>query len=137
MRKRTVLLIISGLFYGALLLLTVFAKKMYTASLPCVKIGYLEQRAVTVGEERQYLPMLPEKLYGKTLFFVSTEEKNGELRYVARALEATVAEQQINGYYAVLDGINSFTALIVEGFEELEEGREVFVENEKEIKSWD
>lgn len=137
MRKRTVLLIISGLFYGALLLLTVFAKKLYTASLPRVKIGYLEQRAVTVGEERQYLPMLPEKLYGKTLFFVSTEEKNGELRYVARALEATVAEQQINGYYAVLDGINSFTALIVEGFEELEEGREVFVENEKEIKSWD
>lgn len=136
MRKRTVLLAISGLFYAVLLLLTVFAKKLYTASLPRVKIGYLEQRAVTVGEERQYLPMLPEKLYGKTLFFVSAEEKNGEFRYVARALEATVAEEQQNGYYAVLDGINGFTALIVEGFEELEEGREVFVENEKEIKSW-
>jgi len=137
MRKKNVLLVISGVFYLAMALLAVFAKKLHTASLPTVQIGYLEQKTVTIDEKRQYLPVLPEELYGNPLYYVSAEEKNGEIRYVARRIEVTVYDEPQDGYYAVLSGANSYTAFIVEGFEELEEGREVFVENEEEIKSWD
>ncbi len=137
MRKKTIILVVSGLFYLIMLLLAVFARKLHTAALPHVRIGYLEQKTFTVEEGRVYLPALPEELYGKPLYYVSEEEKNGEIRYVAKGLEATVAAEEQGGYYGVLDGISGFTALIVEGFEELEEGREVFVENEEEIKSWD
>lgn len=137
MHKKKVLVAVSAVFYLAMALLAVFAKKMHTASLPTVRIGYLEQKTVTIDEKRQYLPVLPEELHGKPLYQVSEEEKNGEIRYVARRIEITVADEPKEGYYAVLSGGGSYTALIVEGFDELEEGKEVFVENEEEIKSWD
>lgn len=137
MRKKKVLVAVSAVFYLAMALLAVFAKKLHTASLPSVRIGYLEQKTVTIDGKRQYLPALPQELYGKPLYFVSEEEKNGETRYVARRIEVTVSDEPQEGYYAVLSGVSSYTALIVEGFAELEEGREVFVVNEEEIKSWD
>lgn len=137
MRKKTAVLVLSGLFYGAMLLLAVFAKKLHTATLPKVRIAYLEQKTFLTGEEREYLPALPEELYGKLLYSVTEEERNGELRYVARKLEGVHLGEEKDGYYPVLGGISSFTPLIVEGYEKPEEGREVFVENEEEIKSWD
>ena len=137
MQKKKVLVAVSAVFYLAMALLAVFAKKLHTASLPTVRIGYLEQKTVTIDRERQYLPMLPQGLYGKPLYQVSVEEKNGEIRYVARYVEVTVYDELQVGYYAVLTGLDSYTPLIVEGVEALEDGGEVFVENEEEIKSWD
>lgn len=136
MRKKAVILTFSGLFYVAMLLLAVFAKKMHTAALPTVRIAYLEQKMFLLGEEREYLPALPEELYGRLLYYVSEEEKNGEIRYVARKLENVQLGEKNGTYYPVQDGISSFVTLIVESDEALEEGKEVFVENEEEIKSW-
>ena len=137
MQKRRVLVAVSALFYLTMVLLAVFAKKLHTASLPRVRIGYLEQRIVTIDGKQQYLPVMPEELYGTDIYRISEEEKNGEIRYVARRIEVTVSDEPQKGYYAVLSGLNSYSTLIVGGFEALEEGREFFVENEEEIKSWD
>lgn len=137
MQKKRALVAMSALFYLAMVLLAVFAKKLHTASLPRVRIGYLEQKIVTIDGEQQYLPVMPEELYGTDIYCVSEEEKNGEKRYVARRIEVTVSDEPQKGYYAVLSGPNTYTPLIVEGVDALEEGREVLVENEEEIKSWD
>lgn len=136
MRKKGVVFAISGLFYLMMLLLTLFAKKRYMASLPVVRIGYLEQRTFLTGEGQIYLPALPEELYGKTLYCIRMEEKNGEPRYIAREIRAVLSGEKENGYYAVSGGISGFVPLVLEASEELEEGREVFVENEEELKSW-
>lgn len=136
MRKKAVILTFSALFYVAMLLLAVFAKKIHTAALPTVRIAYLEQKMFLLGEEREYLPALPEELHGRLLYYVSEEEKNGEIRYVARKLENVQLGEKNGTYYPVQDGISSFVTLIVESDEALEEGKEVFVENEEEIKSW-
>ena len=137
MQKKRVLVAASAVFYLVLALLAVFAKKLHTASLPRVRIGYLEQKNVIVDGKQQYLPVLSEELYGTDIYCISEEEKNGEIRYVARRIEVTVSDEPQKGYYAVLSGLNSYSPLIVECFEVLEEGREVFVVNEEEIKSWD
>lgn len=136
MRKKAGILALSGLFYIVMLLLAVSARKMHTAALPVVRIAYLEQKMFLTGEEREYLPALPEALKGRALYYVSEEEKNGESRYVARKLENVQLGEEKEGYYPVQDGISSYVALIVESDETLEEGKEVFVENEEEIKSW-
>lgn len=137
MQKKRMLVAVSAVFYLALALLAVFSKKVHTAALPRVRIGYLEQKSVTIDEKRQYLPVLPEELYGVALYRVSEEEKNGETRYVAKEISVTVSDEPQGGDYAVLSGPDSYTPLIVEGYETIEEGREVFVENEEDIKSWD
>ena len=131
------LVAVSAVFYLALALLAVFAKKVHTAALPRVRIGYLEQKSVTIDGKQQYLPVLPEELYRTDIYRISEEEKNGEIRYVAWRIEVTVSDEPQGGDFAVLSGPDSYTPLIVEGFEALEEGREVLVENEEEIKSWD
>lgn len=137
MQKKRVLVAVSAVFYLALALMAVFAKKVHTAALTHVRIGYLEQRNMRIDEKQQYLPAMPEELYGEVLYRVSEEEKNGEIRYVAREIRVTVADGPQEGYYGVLSGLDSYTPLIVEGDESLEDGREVFVENEEDIKSWD
>ena len=137
MQKKRVLVAVSAVFYLALALLAVFAKKVHTAALPRVRIGYLEQKSVTIDGKQQYLPVLPEELYRTDIYRISEEEKNGEIRYVAWRIEVTVSDEPQGGDFAVLSGPDSYTPLIVEGFEALEEGREVLVENEEEIKSWD
>lgn len=136
MRRKEVLWVVNGLFYLVMLVLALFAKKLYTASLPCVRVGYLERMSFLLDGESVYVTALPEALYGKTLYSVEKEEKNGEERFVVRELQAEISGEKQNGYYPVLRGISAFVMLVVEGMEELEEGREVFVENEEEIKSW-
>ncbi|MCH5273647.1 MAG: hypothetical protein J1E35_08230 [Lachnospiraceae bacterium] len=134
MSKKAVILAISGVFYLAMLLLAVFAKKVHMASLPHVRIGYLERRVFLLEDKREYMVALPEELYGKTLYRLSEEEKNGEIRFVARRIGVSLFEEKQGGYYPVRDGLNGFTTLIVEGFEGLEDGWEVYVENEEEIR---
>lgn len=136
MRRKGVLWGVNGLFYLVMLVLALFAKRIYTSSLPCVRIGYLERKTFLLDGEMVFLTALPEGLYGKTLYSVMKEEKNGEERFIVREIQADISEEKQNGYYPVLGGLSDFVMLVVEGMEELEEGREVFVENEEEIKSW-
>lgn len=136
MRKKDILWAVNGLFYLVMLMLALFAKRIYTSSLPCVRIGYLERKTFVLDGESIFLTALPEELYGKTLYSVIKEEKNGENRFVVSKVQANISGEKQNGYYPVLGGLSDFVMLVVEGMEELEEGREVFIENEEEIASW-
>ena len=134
MRGKKILFGISVLFYLGMILLSLSARRLYTASLPRVRIGYLEHRLFRVDGERAYLPAMPEELAAKELYALTEVERNGELRYVAERLEPCFGERQ-DGYYPVLEGINILSPLVVEGMEGLTEGQEVCLENEEELKS--
>jgi len=136
MKKKTGILIAGGVFYGVMLFLAVFARRFYETTLPKVRIGYLEQRSFLVEGEQRYLVAMPEELLGKKLFCLMAEEINGEVRYVAYERNEVVYGEEKDGYYPVLDGINGYTMIVTEGMEALEEGKEVLVLNEEEIKSW-
>lgn len=134
MRGKKILFGISVLFYLGMILLSLSARRLYTASLPRVRIGYLEHRLFRVDGERAYLPAMPEELAAKELYALTEVERNGELRYVTERLEPLFGEEQ-DGYYPVLEGINILSPLVVEGMEGLTEGQEVCLENEEELKS--
>ena len=134
MRGKKILFGISVLFYLGMIVLSLSARRLYTASLPRVRIGYPEHRLFRVDGERAYLPAMPEELAAKELYALAEVERNGELRYVAERLEPLFGEWQ-DGYYPVLEGINILSPLVVEGMEGLTEGQEVCLENEEELKS--
>lgn len=136
MRRKRILCLVSGLFYLCMAVLGMFAKKLHTASLPKVRIGYLEQRSFWVEESQEFLPALPQELYGTVLYYLSEEEKNGEVRYIARKIENLSLGGEVDGYYPVVDGMSAYWPVITEVAEELKEGQEVFVENEEDLKSW-
>lgn len=136
MGKKKWLLAISIVFYFGMALLALFAEKIHMASLPRVRIGYLEQRVFTVGESQSFFSALPREFCETELYYLSEEEKNGEIRYIARALDEVVLGEEEEGYCPVIKGMSSLWPLITEGAEELTEGQEVFVENEEDLKSW-
>lgn len=136
MGKKKMLLAVVVLFYLGMALLAITVKPIHTASLPRVRIGYLEQRVFSVGEGIIYLPALPRELSETELYYLSEEEKNGEVRYIARKVDELILGKEENGYNPVLDGMSAFFPLITEGTEKLIDGQEVFVENEEDIKSW-
>ena len=136
MRGKKILFGISAVFYLGMIVLSLSAKRLYTASLVRVRICYPEQRLFRVDGERAYLTAIPEELAKKELYALTEVERNGELRYVAERLEPCFGELQ-DGYYPVLEGVNILSPLVVEGMEDLTEGQEVFLENEEELKSLD
>ena len=136
MRGKKILFGISVFFYLGMIVLSLSARRWYTASLPRVRIGYPEHRLFRVDGEQAYLPAIPEELAAKELYVLAEVERNGELRYVAERLEPLFGEWQ-DGYYPVLEGINILSPLVVEGMEGLTEGQEVCLENEEELKSLD
>lgn len=134
MRGKKILFGISVLFYLGMIVLSLSARRLYTAVLPRVRIGYPEHRLFRVDGEQAYLPAIPEELAAKELYVLAEVERNGELRYVAERLEPLFGEWQ-DGYYPVLEGVNILSPLVVEGMEGLTEGQEVCLENEEELKS--
>ncbi len=137
MGRKKILFAVIVLFYFGMALLAVFAKKLHTASLSKVRIAYLEQRVFNVGESQSFLPALPREFLGTELYYLSEEEKNGEVRYIARSLDGVILGEEENGYCPVTDGMSAFWPLITVGTEKLKDGQEVFVENEEDLKSWD
>lgn len=136
MEKKKLLFAVIGLFYFGMALLALIAKSLHTASLPRIHIGYLEQRMFWVEGNQAYLPALPRELCETELYYLSEEEKNGEVRYFARKMDSVSFGEEEDGYCPVLDGMSVLWPLITEGAEELTEGQEVFVENEEDLKSW-
>ncbi len=136
MGKKKLLFAVSVLFYFGMALLAVFAEKLHTASLTRVRIAYLEQRVFHAGESQSFLSALPRELCRTELYYLSEEEKNGEVRYIARKIENLSLGEEEDGYCPVVDGMSALWPLITEGAEQLTEGQEVFVENEEDLKSW-
>ena len=135
MRGKKILFGISVLFYLGMIVLSLSARRLYTAVLPRVRIAYLEHRLFRVDGERAYLPAMPEELAAKELYALAEVERNGELRYSVSRLENVRLGEEQDGYYPVLEGVNILSPLVVEGMEGLTEGQEVCLENEEELKS--
>ncbi len=135
MQGKKILFGISVLFYLCMILLSLSARRLYTASLPRVRIGYPEQRLFLVDGERAYLPAVSEELAAKKLYCLTEVERNGELRYSVSRLENVRLGEEQDGYYPVLEGVNILSPLVVEGMEGLTGGQEVCLENEEELKS--
>lgn len=136
MEKKRLFFAVSVLFYFGMAFLAVFAEKLHTASLTRVDITYLEQRVFHMGESQSIHLALPQELCETELYYLSEEEKNGEIRYIARRLDDVILGEEENGYCPVIEGMSALWPLITEGTEELKDGQEVFVENEEDLKSW-
>ena len=76
--SKKILFVTGGLFYLSMILLTLCAKRIHTASLARVIIGYPEQRSFAEGETHRYLPAIAQELCEKKLFYRVEEEEDGE-----------------------------------------------------------
>lgn len=137
------LFLLSFLFYGIMLFLTVAAKDIHNARLPHVTAGSLSRQdfehMVTPegGMPRMVtssLPAIPKELVDSgQVFSVYTEERNGMTYTYARRVSVTVSFEN-DMYYAVDGGIAFSDRIIFSGYEELEDGCEVYIVKPKQDK---
>ena len=138
------LLALSLLFYGTMLLLTLFAKNIHYARLPQVTAERLgKQRfsyAITIEgyttERTSSLPALPKELVDTNqVFILETKETDDFTYYYARKASVTIDKSKENAdYYAIADGLDSRSMVILTGYEKLNDGEEVFLVKEKKEK---
>lgn len=136
MNKKKPLIFITLLFFSGMLFLTLTAKKFYIASLPHVKARPLNKESFTLEKksdlgnityERTSLG-LPKYLYNAdAIYKISTIIKNGEQRYIAIKLSNVSIGSSNADYYQVLNGISNTDIIILEGYEKLEDGHEVYI----------
>lgn len=132
------LCLLSLLFYGAMLLLTVFADDIHNARLPKVTAAQPEKQkftyTVTTGDgetitKTRSCDALPKEMVdsGK-VFTLRSETENGVIFYYAEPLKFTV-DTTLNhpDYYAISTGSVFGTTVILTGYEALSAGEEVFL----------
>ena len=142
-----VLCLLSLLFYGAMLLLSLTARDIHNARLPQVtasrpfkqKFTYTVTWEDSVIERTGSFTALPKDMVdtGK-VFTLRSETENDFTYHYAQQISIVVDEGKTNDdYYAITSGINSWDTLIVTGYEALEDGDEVFLiqENKENQKN--
>lgn len=113
------LTILTVIFFGGMLFLTVKARTIHNRMIPNVKMRRLERWKTGV--------ILPKELYDSgNIYIVVEEEKNGETRNFVEEAAVTVGEQISSGY-VVLDGIGEWDFVVTESDKELRDGMEVFI----------
>ena len=132
------LLILSLLFYGGLLLLTIYAKDIHNARLPHVTAGSAEKQTFTyrvtlpdgfTAERNNSFISLPKELIDAgQVFLVKTVAENDCTYYCVHKIYVTVDESKENAdYYAIADGIESRDIVVLTGYENLQDGDEVYL----------
>ena len=128
------------LFYGIMFVLTFTAKDIHNARLPHVTAGPLSRQdfeyMVTPegGMPRMVtssLLAIPKELVdSEQVFVIYTEERNGMTYTYARKVFVTVSLEN-DMYYSVDGGIAFSDRIILSGYEELEDGCEVYIVKQK------
>ena len=131
------LVVLSLLFYGVMLLLTLTAKDIHNARLPQVTAGRPEKQFFSYTDTMEGNPIertisctaLPKDMVdsGK-VFILQTITKGDFTYYYAQQCFITIdAEKQHADYYAISNGIDSWDTVILTGYENLQNGAEVFL----------
>lgn len=136
-------LLLSLLFYGVMLFLTFFAEDLHDALLPKVTALPLSKQEFTYevkrsdGSVRQVtkaLYALPAKLVDSGLIFELVQsKKNDQPYYTVRRITTLKFGRLQNDYYEITNpnGLYSIGNIIMSGYEQLEDGDEVFWLREK------
>lgn len=140
------LVLLSLLFYGAMLLLTVFADDIHNARLPQVTTGLpgkqnftqlLTLEDGTTIERTRSCTALPKELVDSDqVFTVRSVTENGFTYYYAQKLSYTIdTSMNHDDYYAIAASSISRDSIILTGYENLKEGDEVFLVKEEQKTS--
>ena len=140
-----ILVLLSILFYGGMLLLTVTAKDIHAARLPKVTASRPEKQSFTYFvtiengtiEQKSSFTALPKNMVdsGK-VFRLQSVTENDFTYYYARQLTVTIDKTKENDdYYAISDGLMFGETIIMTGYKTLKDGDEVNLIKEKPVKS--
>ena len=132
------LLLLSVLFYGVMGFLTLKASDIHYARLPQVTTGQLGNEEFTFflpdypdTERTRSILAIPKELYESgQVFKIEIKTKDDFTYYYARQVWAELEmDKQNEHYYAIKRGIMRSDHIILDGYEELYDGMEVFPMN--------
>ncbi len=130
--KTGILVVVSVLFYAGMLVLALGARRLHESSLPRVDVVKPEIIVFGAGETWKVSSALPEEMVTDgTLFVVSQELVNGEIRMVARKVADLLLGQTEDGYREIIRGVDAMSQVIVDAGEELSDGDEVLLKEER------
>ncbi|MCM1298351.1 MAG: hypothetical protein NC203_05680 [Firmicutes bacterium] len=130
--KKT-LLVITVIFFSAMLILTVFAEDIHNSSLPRVTASQPEQRyfpyeytdengnAQTGSVQKT---AVPKALSEQGVYVIYSAEKNGTVRSFVRLADVVTGEEK-DGYVEIISGITLMDRIVTESSAELYDGAEV------------
>ena len=134
MKAKTVItMIVTVLFFAAMLFLTISARPIHNASLPQVTVEklssvqfpfeYTDENGNVMTGTKSALAIRSD-LLGSDVFILYQREKNGDMRYYVRLAEIETGAEH-NGFTEVLSGIGYGDKVVVNTDKELYDGCEV------------
>ena len=135
-RSLPALLSLSFLFYGSMLLLSVFADDIHYARLPQVTASHPTKQQFYhsyVNDEGHFvyqnvnLPALPKDMVdsGQIFLLEAVSENNFTYYYVTKLSVLTDASYENTDYYAIINELNRSDLIVTEGYENLKDNDEV------------
>ena len=133
--KNKLLILVTVLFLGGMVFLTLFGRTIHDNRLPQVWVAHPEKRGfpyeytdhdgkLQTGEVMRLA--LPTEVVEGGVYRVYSYERNGSARnYVEQVIPATGKEKE--GYVEILSGVYGKDWIVYRSSEELETGREVTV----------
>lgn len=146
-RKKPVLalVVLSLLFYGIMLFLSVSAKNIHYARLPQVTASSIQKQSFTYSYTTDYGTIQQTKLCAALpkdmvdsgqVFIITTDSRDDFIYYYAQRVSVVIdAEKENADYYAIASGIAGRDLVILSGYEDLEDGDEVYLQKEKKETS--
>lgn len=133
--KKRIMLMITVWFYGAMLILSCFAREIHNSFLVHVKTQVLPVKMFLFYEDETRENVVKNKCYAiktelvqqKEYYIISDEERYGETRRIIRSIHLELGEE-IDGYYPVVGGDYNGENLVVASDGMLCDGLEVLID---------
>lgn len=130
--RRKILLAAAGiLFYSAMLLLALIARRLHESRLPEVTVT--APVIYTAWEDDTFTTtlLLPQICaQSDRLFVIANEQINGEIRTIAREITGLSFRTASDGYCEVIGGLSMTASVIVDKTGSLSDGDEVLIKGE-------
>ena len=131
--NKKILIIITALFFAAMLSLSLFAEKIHNVNLPKVTVSRPETRTFEEtftdenGENYTFYTektALSKEQVEKGIYVLYSAEKNGTKRSFVRLVQVVTGTEN-NGYLEIISGINYGEKIVTSSTSELYDGAEV------------
>lgn len=139
--KNRIMVIITVLFFGVMIFLSLFAKKIHDSTLPCVTVSRPEMRVfeeVEIDENGEAHTFYLNKIALKSeqvengVYTVYSAEKNGTRRNFVRLTQVVTGAEQ-EGYLEITAVLSLSEQIVVGATEYLYDGCEVVIYQCSEI----
>lgn len=134
---KKILVIVTAIFFAAMLFLTVFARDIHNSSLPHVTASrvrqeqfpfeYMDENGNTFVGTESKLAVTKEQ-YEQGVYVLYKDEKNGEMRDFIRRVNIETGRENY-GYIEVVSGISPNERIVAEYTGDLFDGCEVLIMN--------